>query len=95
MLIAFIFLPLFWACSVHAVLYEYYYGHKPTQRLTAYVTDWSLPKSIAWHKLDHVNYAFGIPDKHGRVSGFDETQLKSVVHQAHDHHKTISLSIGG
>ncbi|ORZ02617.1 glycoside hydrolase [Syncephalastrum racemosum] len=95
MLTAFLSLILFWACSVHAAAPKFHYGHDTTKRLTAYVTDWSLPKYIAWHKLDHVNYAFGIPDKHGHVSGFDEAQLRSIVHQAHAHHKTISLSIGG
>ncbi|KAL1935622.1 hypothetical protein VTP01DRAFT_4762 [Rhizomucor pusillus] len=64
-------------------------------RLTAYVVDWALPVSIHWDMLDHVHYAFAIPDSDGNLSGFDSSQLKSVVKEAHTHEKGISLSVGG
>ncbi|CAO3630695.1 unnamed protein product [Cunninghamella blakesleeana] len=64
-------------------------------KIAAYVTDWSLPNNIAWSKLDHIYYAFGIPDESGKISGFDQSQLQQVVKQAHDNQKTISLSVGG
>ncbi|CAO3635172.1 unnamed protein product [Cunninghamella echinulata] len=64
-------------------------------KVAAYITDWSLPKNIAWSKLDHIYYAFGIPDESGKVSGFIPSQLQTVVKQAHENKKTVSLSIGG
>ncbi|ORX55758.1 glycoside hydrolase [Hesseltinella vesiculosa] len=64
-------------------------------RLTAYVTDWDMADSIAWEKLDQVIYAFGVPDKTGRIGQFDTSQLKSVVEDGHSHEKLVSLSIGG
>ncbi|KAI8084794.1 glycoside hydrolase superfamily [Halteromyces radiatus] len=64
-------------------------------KLAAYVTDWALPSKIAWSKLDHVYYAFGIPDKTGALGSFDTAQLKNVVSEAHSNNKTISLSVGG
>lgn len=36
-----------------------------------------LPDSIQWDLLDHVHYAFAIPDSDGKLSGFDSSQLKS------------------
>ncbi|ORZ19586.1 glycoside hydrolase superfamily [Absidia repens] len=64
-------------------------------RLSAYVTDWALPSTIPWSKLDHVYYAFGIPDSSGTLGQFDTGQLKTIVSQAHKNNKTISLSVGG
>ncbi|KAI9493954.1 glycoside hydrolase superfamily [Zychaea mexicana] len=54
-----------------------------------------MPDSIPWDKFDHVNYAFGVPDNSGNLGQFNEDQLKSVVKEAHDNNKTISLSVGG
>ncbi|CAO3625462.1 unnamed protein product [Cunninghamella echinulata] len=64
-------------------------------RLQAYVTDWDLPKTIAWDKLDHILYAFAVPDQSGKLGKFNEKQLQTVVQQAHTNGKDISLSIGG
>ncbi|KAI8331878.1 glycoside hydrolase superfamily [Chlamydoabsidia padenii] len=64
-------------------------------RLSAYVTDWAPPSSIAWSKLDNVYYAFGIPDQTGTLGNFDASRLASVVSQAHSNNKTVSLSVGG
>ncbi|KAI8079810.1 glycoside hydrolase superfamily [Halteromyces radiatus] len=66
-----------------------------SHRLTAYVTDWAFPTSIPWHKLDHVIYAFAVPDQYGRLGQFNGDQLQQLVTQAHAHHKGCSLSIGG
>ncbi|KAI8139946.1 glycoside hydrolase superfamily [Fennellomyces sp. T-0311] len=64
-------------------------------KLTAYVVDWDLPKSIPWDKLDYINYAFGVPNQHGQLTLFDPDQLRSLVNDAHSHSKGVSLSVGG
>ncbi|KAI7851020.1 glycoside hydrolase superfamily [Circinella umbellata] len=64
-------------------------------KLTAYVADWEVPKSIPWNKLDHINYAFAVPDRQGKLSQFNPNQLKSVVSDAHNNNKSVSLSVGG
>ncbi|KAI8067583.1 glycoside hydrolase superfamily [Gongronella butleri] len=64
-------------------------------RLSGYVTDWEVPKDIPWHKLDHVIYAFGVPDKDGQLTQFDSEKLKSVVEDGHANDKAVSLSVGG
>ncbi|KAG0176319.1 hypothetical protein DFQ29_006284 [Apophysomyces sp. BC1021] len=84
---------LFGALATGSILLASVTAQAP--KLTAYVTDWSLPKNIAWSKLDHINYAFGIPTVEGIVNGFDKNQLKQVVADAHKNNKTISLSVGG
>ncbi|KAI9317233.1 glycoside hydrolase [Dichotomocladium elegans] len=63
--------------------------------LTAYVVDWAIPSAIPWTMVDYINYAFAIPDKNGRLSGFQEGRLKSVVKEAHASNTGVSLSIGG
>ncbi|CAO3609811.1 unnamed protein product [Cunninghamella blakesleeana] len=68
---------------------------KYTPRLQAYVTDWAFPTSIAWNKLDHILYAFAVPDSKGNIGQFNEKQLQQLVHQAHENKKLVSLSIGG
>lgn len=35
-----------------------------------------IPKVIPWEKLDHIAYAFAIPDARGELSLFDEAQLE-------------------
>ncbi|KAJ2964637.1 hypothetical protein NQZ79_g522 [Umbelopsis isabellina] len=64
-------------------------------KITAYVTDWDLPSNISYSKLDHLVYAFAVPDKTGALSQFSTSQLKSVVSQAHANKKPVSLAIGG
>ncbi|CDH48511.1 acidic mammalian chitinase [Lichtheimia corymbifera JMRC:FSU:9682] len=61
----------------------------------AYVVDWDLPSKIAWNKLDQVIYSFAEPEKNGKLSGFDESQLKSVVKEGHKHDTLVSLAVGG
>ncbi|KAF7728391.1 hypothetical protein EC973_006199 [Apophysomyces ossiformis] len=55
----------------------------------------SYPDNIAWSKLDHINYAFGIPNQDGQVNGFTDSQLQKAVGDAHKNNRTISLSVGG
>ncbi|KAI8391324.1 glycoside hydrolase [Radiomyces spectabilis] len=54
-----------------------------------------LPKTIAWHKLDRVNYAFAVPDEHGQLTSFEPARLRLVVEHAHRFGKPVSLSVGG
>ncbi|KAG1474658.1 hypothetical protein G6F56_000221 [Rhizopus delemar] len=63
--------------------------------LITYVVDWDIPASIPWNKLDHISYAFAIPNKSGTLSGFNKPQLIKVVKEAHAHGKGVSLAIGG
>lgn len=35
-----------------------------------------IPRSIPWEKLDHIAYAFAVPEKNGTLTMFDENQLK-------------------
>ncbi|KAI8342256.1 glycoside hydrolase superfamily [Chlamydoabsidia padenii] len=66
-----------------------------SHRLNAYVTDWALPEKIAWNMLDHVIYAFAVPDRNGQLGQFDGDQLQRIVNEAHAHRKGCSLSVGG
>ncbi|ORX57599.1 hypothetical protein DM01DRAFT_1334193 [Hesseltinella vesiculosa] len=70
-------------------------GQQQGSIITAYITDWAIPSSIAWNKLDHINYAFAVPGKDGTLSQFTASQLQSVVKEAHANQKTVSLSVGG
>ncbi|KAI9303931.1 glycoside hydrolase superfamily [Cunninghamella echinulata] len=70
-------------------------GKTSLPRLQAYVADWDIPKTIAWDKLDHILYAFAVPDQSGKLGKFNEKKLQTVVQQAHTNGKDISLSIGG
>ncbi|KAG2204429.1 hypothetical protein INT47_005220 [Mucor saturninus] len=54
-----------------------------------------IPRSIPWEKLDHIAYAFAVPEKNGTLTMFDENQLKKIVSQANDNGKGVSLAIGG
>ncbi|KAI8881284.1 glycoside hydrolase family 18 protein [Backusella circina FSU 941] len=64
-------------------------------RLIAYVVDWDIPKHIPWGKLDHIAYAFAVPDEHGNLVEFDKEQLREVTKEAHQHGKGVSLAVGG
>ncbi|KAG1054949.1 hypothetical protein G6F43_003063 [Rhizopus delemar] len=66
-----------------------------SHKLVAYIVDWDLPRTIYWDKLDHVSYAFAVPNKEGDLNGFNKTQLNQVVKEAHHHGKGVSLAIGG
>ncbi|GAN02249.1 chitinase [Mucor ambiguus] len=66
-----------------------------SHQLITYVVDWDVPKVIPWSKLDHIAYAFAVPDRHGELTMFDAEQLQQVVEEAHDHGKGVSLAIGG
>lgn len=46
-------------------------------RLTTYVVDWEVPKSIQWHKLDHIAYAFAEPNAKGELKSYTAGTLKS------------------
>lgn len=35
-----------------------------------------VPKVIPWTKLDHIAYAFAVPDRHGDLAMFDAEQLQ-------------------
>lgn len=44
-------------------------------KLVAYLVDWDIPTVIPWEKLDHVAYAFAVPDTSGNLTQFDKAQL--------------------
>lgn len=46
-----------------------------SHQLVTYVVDWDVPKVIPWSKLDHIAYAFAVPDQDGELTLFNETQL--------------------
>ncbi|KAI7872659.1 glycoside hydrolase superfamily [Spinellus fusiger] len=79
-------------CHISGTLASAAYG---SQRLTAYVVEWSLPKEIPWEMLDHIAYAFAIPDQHGRLTHFNHQILSKIVNEAHSRKKGVSLSVGG
>lgn len=64
-------------------------------RLTTYVVDWEVPKSIQWNKLDHIAYAFAEPNAKGELKSYTAGTLKSVVSQAHKNKVGVSISVGG
>ncbi|KAI8642510.1 glycoside hydrolase superfamily, partial [Parasitella parasitica] len=66
-----------------------------SHQLITYVVDWDVPKVIPWSKIDHIAYAFAVPDRHGDLKMFDEEQLQQVVEEAHKHGKGVSLAVGG
>lgn len=41
-----------------------------------YVHIQDIPKSIPWEKLDHIAYAFAVPNQQGELTQFDEAQLR-------------------
>lgn len=49
-------------------------------RLSAYVVDWEIPKSIQWNKLDHIVYAFAEPNEKGELKSFTDSTLKSGLY---------------
>jgi chitinase len=51
------------------------YTHK---KCTHYYTK-DVPKVIPWEKLDHIAYAFAVPDKNGDLSMFEEKQLQKGI----------------
>ncbi|CEG74765.1 hypothetical protein RMATCC62417_09920 [Rhizopus microsporus] len=64
-------------------------------KLVAYLVDWDIPTAIPWEKLDHVAYAFAVPDASGNLTQFDKAQLMKVVNEAHEKNKGVSLAVGG
>lgn len=42
-----------------------------------YIQD--VPKVIPWEKLDHIAYAFAVPDRHGDLGMFEEEQLQQGI----------------
>ncbi|OZJ03959.1 hypothetical protein BZG36_03241 [Bifiguratus adelaidae] len=89
-LVASVFLSL---ASVLAAHPRRAYGR---HALNAYVVDWDVDASkVPYTSVDHIIYAFGIPDAHGNIGQFSGSTLSSVVNGAHKHNVGVSLAIGG
>ncbi|KAI8969004.1 glycoside hydrolase superfamily [Mycotypha africana] len=63
--------------------------------LIAYVVDWDFTNEIPWRKLDHIAYAFAVPDENGNLKGYQESQLQKVVSEAHTRNIGVSIAVGG
>ncbi|KAI8091858.1 glycoside hydrolase [Thamnidium elegans] len=66
-----------------------------SHQLITYVVDWDIPTSIPWDKLDHIAYAFAVPNQQGELTQFDEVQLKKIIRDANRKGKGVSLAVGG
>jgi len=71
-----------------------------SKKIIGYYAEWTAsilpPSEIAYDKLTHINYAFGIIDPITyNVIGYDPNILSEVITNAHLHYVKVLLSIGG
>ncbi|KAI7894397.1 glycoside hydrolase [Mucor mucedo] len=64
-------------------------------RLISYVVDWEIPETIKWDQMDHIAYAFAEPNESGELKSYTDSNLESLVTEAHKNKVGVSISVGG
>ncbi len=68
-------------------------------KLIGYLPNWydtSVLNSIPFEQYTHINYAFAIPDKEGRILSLPSSAfVERLMEKAHENNVQVLMSVGG